>query len=86
MKQYDVLIVGGGMVGLSLALAVRKLTSLTVAIADTSEVTPLTDETELRVSAINAASAALFEQLDVWQSMLGTRAQPYTHMHVSTLR
>lgn len=82
MKKYDVLIVGGGMVGLTLALAVRKLTELTVAIVEPNKPTPLSDEPELRVSAINAASQQIFTQLGVWSAITEQRMQGYKHMHV----
>ena len=82
MQKYDLLIVGGGMVGLSLALAVRKLTDLTVAIAEPNEPTPLSDEPELRVSAINAASEQLFRNIGVWPAISEQRLQSYSHMHV----
>lgn len=82
MKKYDLLIIGAGMVGLTLALAVRKLTSLTVAIADTSPLTELSEQPEVRVSAINAASQTIFEKLGVWQNIMAKRAQAYHHMHI----
>lgn len=82
MKKYDLLIVGGGMVGLTLALAIRKLTGLTVAIADTTPVGELSEEPELRVSAINAASQHIFTNLDVWNLIKEQRYHPYHHMHV----
>lgn len=82
MNKYDLLIIGGGMVGLTLALAIRKQTRLTVAIVDRQLAEPLTDEPELRVSAINAASQKIFENLDVWHAITEQRAQAYDHMHV----
>ncbi len=82
MQKFDVLIVGAGMVGLTLALALRKTTNLTIAIADTLPISELTDNAELRVSAINVASKTIFEQLDVWATILETRSQAYQHMHI----
>ncbi len=82
MNKYDLLIVGGGMVGLTLALAIRKQTSLTVAIVDRERASALNAEPELRVSAINAASQKIFENLDVWSAITQQRAQAYDHMHV----
>jgi 2-octaprenylphenol hydroxylase len=82
MQKFDILIVGAGMVGLTLALAIRKTTRLTVAIADKTPLSPITDEPSVRVSAINMASQQVFEQLDVWSSILEQRLQPYQHMHV----
>lgn len=82
MQKFDLLIVGGGMVGLTLALAVRQQSELSVAIVDNSPVTELNDEPEVRVSAINAASIELFNNLDVWQDIIAQRAQPYQDMHI----
>ena len=82
MQKFDLLIIGGGMVGLTLALATRKLTDLSVAIVDSQPTQPLDSEPELRVSAINAASQNIFQQLDVWQDMLDSRGQAYHQMHV----
>jgi len=82
MQKFDVLIVGAGMVGLTLALALRKTSNLTIAIADTLPVSELTDEPEVRVSAINVASQTIFEHLDVWSSIITQRAQAYQHMHI----
>jgi len=82
MQKFDILIVGGGMVGLTLALAIRKSTSLSVAIVEPSPVSELTEETEVRVSAINAASQQIFENIDVWSLIKSQRLQPYQHMHI----
>lgn len=82
MQKFDVLIVGGGMVGLTLALAIREQSQLTVAIADTKAVEEKTEQPQVRVSAINAASANIFANLSVWDDILQQRAQPYRHMHI----
>ena len=60
MQKFDVLIVGGGMVGLTLALAIRKQTQLTVAIVDISPPTELSKQPDVRVSALNIASKQIF--------------------------
>lgn len=82
MQKFDVLIVGAGMVGLTLALAIRKNSDLKIAIADTGPITELTDQPEVRVSAINIASKNIFEQLDVWHTIENTRLQAYQQMHI----
>jgi len=82
MQKFDLLIVGGGMVGLTLALAIRKQSQLTVAIVDASPLKETTDEPELRVSAINIASHNIFTNLDVWPLIESQRLQPYQHMSV----
>jgi 2-octaprenylphenol hydroxylase len=82
MQKFDVLIVGGGMVGLTLALSIRKQTQLTVAIVDLSPPAELLDQPDVRVSAINIASKQIFDNLDVWPVIEQKRTQPYTDMHV----
>jgi len=82
MQKFDLLIVGAGMVGLTLALALRKTTNLNIAIADTLPLADLTNEPEVRVSAINVASKTIFEQLDVWKNIKNQRLQAYQNMHV----
>jgi len=82
MQKFDILIVGGGMVGLTLALAIRKSTALTVAIVEPSPKSELTEEPEVRVSAINAASQQIFENLKVWPLIKTQRLNPYQNMHI----
>ncbi len=82
MQKFDVLIVGAGMVCLTLALALRKTTDLKIAIADTLPVNALTPEPEVRVSAINIASQTLFDNLEVWPDIQSNRLQPYQKMHI----
>jgi len=82
MQKFDILIVGGGMVGLTTALAIRQLTSLTVAVVDNNGMAELSDAPEVRVSAINAVSQQLFVNLNVWSAMTEQRIQPYQHMHI----
>ena len=82
MQKFDVLIIGGGMVGLTLALAIRKQSDMTVAIVDDQPFTETSDEYELRVSAINAVNKQLFDNLGVWQEIEKQRLAPYQHMHV----
>lgn len=82
MQKFDILIVGGGLVGLTTALAVRQLTSLTVAIVDNNPISELTDKPQARVTAINAVSQQLLTNLQVWSDELTQRIQPYQHMHI----
>jgi 2-octaprenylphenol hydroxylase len=82
MQKFDVLIVGAGMVGLTLALALRKNSQLKIAMVDTSVVTELDDQIDVRVSAINVASKNIFANLGVWSAIDSSRVQDYQHMHV----
>lgn len=82
MQSYDVVIVGGGMVGLTLALALKD-SSMSVAVIDAQTGDrPLTEQPELRVSAISRASETIFKQLGVWSSIVSGRHQAYTRMMV----
>lgn len=82
MQKFDVLIVGAGMVGLTLALALRQSSQLKIAMVDTSTVTELDDSIDVRVSAINVASKNIFANLAVWSAIEESRVQDYQHMHV----
>jgi 2-octaprenylphenol hydroxylase len=82
MQKFDVLIVGGGMVGLTTALAIRKNSALSVAIIDTQPLAELSELHDVRVSAINSVSQQLFNNLDVWHEIRKSRIQPYQHMHI----
>jgi 2-octaprenyl-6-methoxyphenol hydroxylase len=82
MKEYDVAIVGGGMVGASFALALRA-TSLRVLLIESvppdSAAQPSFDE---RTTALGNGSRQIFETLGVWPAMTGD-ASPIRSIHVS---
>jgi 2-octaprenylphenol hydroxylase len=81
IKHADVVIVGAGIVGQTLALALAK-TDLSILIIDAqSELSVAVDKPHSpRVSAISAASQAQFEALGAWSQI--ARMQAYTHMQV----
>ncbi len=82
MQNVDVAIIGGGMVGLTLA-AHLKNSGLRLAIIDPElSIMPLSDEVSVRVSAINRASERVFQYVGVWDSILSSRAAAYTQMRV----
>jgi 2-octaprenylphenol hydroxylase len=80
-QRWDVVVVGGGVVGLSAAIAMRAR-NFSVALLDAG--TLMVDNTapDLRVYAVNEASQRLFEALEVWPCFDKTRVSPYQHMHV----
>ena len=82
-QQYDVLIIGGGMVGLTLACALGR-GAVRVAVVEAHKPQDLTayEDYALRVSAINKSSQQVFEQLQAWPGMLQRRACAYQQMHV----
>ncbi|MFA3792935.1 FAD-dependent oxidoreductase [Aliiglaciecola sp. SL4] len=82
MQNYDVAIIGAGIIGLTAALALQN-TDLRVVIIDSEPADkPLSEVPELRVSAINLASQNVFSNLGAWQGIYNQRLQPYQHMHV----
>ncbi|QHM72311.1 FAD-dependent 2-octaprenylphenol hydroxylase [Mixta intestinalis] len=83
MQTYDVVIAGGGMVGLAVACGLQGC-GLRVAVLEKSapKAFNASEPHGLRVSAINAASERLLQHLDVWSSILALRASSYHGMEV----
>jgi 2-octaprenylphenol hydroxylase len=82
-QHFDVLIVGGGIVGLTLACALGN-SRLQLAVVDAhgpQDIKP-GDAYDLRVSAISRASQQVFINLQAWQGMKQRRISPFEHMHV----
>ena len=82
-EQYDIVIVGGGMVGLTLACALGGST-LKVAVleANGTQAEWSEDSIGLRVSAITHASRKVFSAIGAWQGMVERRVTSYGEMHV----
>jgi 2-octaprenylphenol hydroxylase len=86
-QQFDVIIVGGGLVGASLACALKD-TNLSIALIEAQ--TPNMQETgdvtlenaDLRVSALNRASEAFLRSLGAWQTFPAARLSAYDKMRV----
>ena len=81
-NEFDVVIVGGGLVGLSLAAALGG-SDLSIAVLEARQ--PLVDwpadSVDLRVYAITRESQKLFETVGAWPAML-SKAGPFRDMHV----
>ena len=82
-SAYDVLIIGGGMVGSALACALGD-GPLSVALVErgTLEGCRPGPEPDMRVSAITPASRNVLAAVGAWDTMIDTRVSPYTDMHV----
>ena len=82
-EHYDVIIVGGGIVGLTLALLLANSDKRIALLDNKAKVESFNREQyDVRVSALIPASVKLFEQLSVWDDMMALRVSPFTHMHV----
>ncbi len=66
-QSVDIIIVGGGIVGLSLANALAN-TEFSVAVVEQAAAMPVpeNDQTDLRVSAINPRAVAFYQSAGVW--------------------
>jgi len=84
MNQFDIVIVGSGMVGATLACMLASETDLSIAIIDNSAPLdkPSTDGFDIRVSAITRASENIFKNIGVWEAVKALRVSPYRDMHV----
>jgi len=82
MQSYDLVIVGAGMVGLTLAAALKDQ-ALKIAIIEANILDlNLSEQPELRVSAINLASENFFKNVGCWDKIIEQRLQAFSSMHV----
>jgi 2-octaprenylphenol hydroxylase len=83
-SHYDVIIVGGGMVGATLAIALADNSSLSIAVIESHmpAVIHEFDKPDLRVSALTQASETLFKNLKIWQQLIPNRISQFTDMTV----
>ncbi|UPR51748.1 FAD-dependent 2-octaprenylphenol hydroxylase [Vibrio cyclitrophicus] len=82
MQSVDIAIVGGGMVGLALAAALKD-SDLRIAIIEGR--TPsegLSELPDVRVSALSRSSEVILRNLGAWQGIEQRRAAPYQAMEV----
>ncbi len=82
-QDYDILIIGGGMVGAALACALGE-ERFRVAVVERHA--PARDwpaeKIDVRVCALSRASQQMLENLGVWQRLQALRVSPYTNMEV----
>lgn len=81
--DFDLIIVGGGMVGLALAARLAQ-TQLKIAIIDPKPVAMIWDKSEfdLRVSAITRASQQLLDEVGAWSFIERDEKTAYQRMYV----
>lgn len=83
IDPYDIVIVGGGMVGAALACALTD-SPLRIALVESRAPQPYRAEAlpDLRVSAITQASQRIFAALNVWPIIAARRISPFREMEV----
>lgn len=82
MQSFDIAIVGGGMVGLALARALKN-TDLRIAIIEGAAPSrDLSGDPDIRVSALSRASETILKNLGAWQAIEKQRCAPYYAMEV----
>jgi len=83
-RQYDIVIIGAGMVGLTAAGLMSKDDQLRITVIDAGR-TPVfnaDNEMSLRVSAIAPGSVETLSAIGAWSEIVNTRACPYRDMKV----
>ena len=81
MQSYDLAIVGGGIVGLTLAASLAD-SDLSIAVIESELPTLTNDQTVGRVSAVSFATRTILEKLNIWSEIDLKRIAPYDSMHV----
>ena len=84
--EYDVVIVGGGMVGSMLAALLSQHTGLKLAVLEQHEPEPFPADSspsyDIRVSALSIATQNMLQSVGAWQGVLERRACVYRQMLV----
>jgi len=80
--RVDVLIVGAGMIGATLANALSGHGMRIVVLDKSVPDIRVPDTYDLRVSALGLGSQRVFERLGVWADIVGTRVSPFQSMYV----
>jgi 2-octaprenyl-3-methyl-6-methoxy-1,4-benzoquinol hydroxylase len=82
-ENFDVIIIGGGMVGAAAACSLGG-SSLKVAIIENSPPLPFTADQphDLRVSALSMASKNILETIGAWEGIINRRFCPFRRMRV----
>jgi 2-octaprenylphenol hydroxylase len=83
-QHYDVIVVGAGMVGATLAAALSEQKSLNIALIESQIPNPLAegDKPDLRVSALTQASESLLKNLAIWPLLQQSRISSFDQMKV----
>ncbi|MDH5552965.1 MAG: UbiH/UbiF family hydroxylase [Nitrosomonas sp.] len=81
--KFDIIIIGGGLVGASLAVALKD-SGLKIALVESRLPAPLPDDAswDSRIYAISPGSAAFLREHNVWQKLDHSRLSPVSEMAI----
>lgn len=84
LKQYDVVIVGGGIVGCTFALALALQSNVSIALLDVKayQESVLSNNYHHRVSAFSETSAQIFRSLSIWDELKQNRMGRFNKIKV----
>ena len=70
MKKFDVIVIGGGMVGLAFAIDLSQKKNCSIAIVEPNNINPsIRKKFHTRVSAITPSSEAYLKSLNIWEDI-----------------
>ena len=70
MKEFDVIVIGGGMIGLAFTLALSRKKNFKIAIIDPNECNPeISSSFHTRVSAITPSTKNFLSSINVWDDI-----------------
>ncbi len=82
MQSVDIAIIGGGIVGLTVAAALKDSGLRIAVIENQLPEIELADLPDIRVSALSRASENILHHVGAWQGIISRRASPYYSMKV----
>ena len=84
-KQFDLIIVGGGLIGMSLAVALANTPAVTVLLLEQHQAAPVNaNKLDLRTTGLTRSSEQVFAAAGVWQT-LQTHATVIERLEISEL-
>lgn len=81
IKEFEIIVVGGGIVGISSAISMARR-GFKVALIDAKNLHETKNNTPSRVYALNKSSQILLDKINVWQKINKEQIAYYQHMYV----